>query len=222
MLLATIFEEHCDSLKSIFRLLHNEKRAVHNIIVYCEERYAERKNKEKSCYTDFQETDFRVLAQGGKILCSCMDSRILLRKTRRYGLNTFSLKLIACDKVFYDGPCEILIFDGFDGEMAIMANHEPMTCSVETGELRFRVPGETTWQEAIVSTGLLKVEHNKVDIIVYSAERPEEIDKFRAEAALERAKEQLAQKQSIMEYHVSTASMARAMARLRGVKNHDV
>ena len=125
-------------------------------------------------------------------------------------MNTFSLKLIACDKVFYDGPCEILIFD------------EPMTCSVETGELRFRVPGETTWQEAIVSTGLLKVEHNKVDIIVYSAERPEEIDKFRAEAALERAKEQLAQKQSIMEYHVSTASLARAMARLRGVKNHDV
>ena len=81
--LQTIFEEHCDSLKSIFRLLHNEKRAVHNITVYCEERYAERKNKEKSCYTDFQETDFRVLAQGGKILCSCMDSRILLRKTRR-------------------------------------------------------------------------------------------------------------------------------------------
>ena len=69
MLLATIFEEHCDSLdslKSIFRLLHNEKRAVHNIVVYYEERYAERKNKEKSCYTDFQETDFRVLAQGGQ------------------------------------------------------------------------------------------------------------------------------------------------------------
>ena len=42
MLLATIFEEHCDSLKSIFRLLHNEKRAVHNITVYCEERYAEK------------------------------------------------------------------------------------------------------------------------------------------------------------------------------------
>mgnify|MGYP000842794289 FL=1 len=27
---------------------------------------AKRKNKEKSCYTDFQETDFRVLAQGGQ------------------------------------------------------------------------------------------------------------------------------------------------------------
>lgn len=51
---------------SDFLMLHNEKRAVHNITVYCEERYAERKNKEKSCYTDFQETDFRVLAQGGQ------------------------------------------------------------------------------------------------------------------------------------------------------------
>lgn len=51
---------------SAFLMLHNEKRAVHNITVYCEERYAERKNKEKSCYTDFQETDFRVLAQGGQ------------------------------------------------------------------------------------------------------------------------------------------------------------
>ena len=132
-------------------------------------------------------------------------------------MNTFSLKLIACDKVFYDGPCEILIFDGIDGEMAIMANHEPMTCSVETGELRFRVPGETVWQEAIVSTGLLKVEHNKVDIIVYSAERPEEIDKFRAEAALERAREQLAQYQSFMENYVSLVNLARAMARLRCV-----
>ena len=51
---------------SAFMMLHNEKRAVHNIAVYCEARYAERKNKEKSCYTDFQETDFRVLAQGGQ------------------------------------------------------------------------------------------------------------------------------------------------------------
>ena len=57
--------EHKKHLQGAFYLLHNKKRAVHNIAVYCEERYAERKNKEKSCYTDFQETDFRVLAQGG-------------------------------------------------------------------------------------------------------------------------------------------------------------
>ena len=102
--------------------------------------------------------------------------------------------------------------------MAILANHEPMTTTIEVGEIRFRKPGETKWQRAIVSDGLIKVEHNLVNVLVYSAEKPEEIDKFRAQAALERAKEQLQQKQSLVEYHVSQASMARAMARLRGVE----
>lgn len=130
-------------------------------------------------------------------------------------MNTFSLKIIACDRVFYDGECEILVFPGYDGEMAVMANHEQMTTTIEIGKIRFRAPNGQ-WQDAIVSDGLLKVNHNKVVVLVYSAERPEEIDKFRAEAALERAREQLQQKQSIMEYHISRASMARAMARLRG------
>ena len=131
-------------------------------------------------------------------------------------MNTFSLKIIACDKVFYDGECEIVVFPGYDGEMAVLANHEQMTTAIEVGEIRFRVPREQEYRVAIVSDGLLKVDHNKVDILVYSAERPEDIDAFRAEAAAERAREQLQQKQSIMEYHVSRSSLARAMARLRG------
>jgi F-type H+-transporting ATPase subunit epsilon len=52
-------------------------------------------------------------------------------------------------------------------------------------------------------------------MLVDTAEHPEDIDRVRAEAALERAKEQLRQKQSIEEYHVSQASLARAMLRLK-------
>lgn len=130
-------------------------------------------------------------------------------------MNTFSLKIIACDRVFYEGPCEIMSFPGYDGKMAIMANHERMTTNIEIGEIHFRTPdGEE--HVAIVSDGLLKVKDNEVNVLVYSAEKPEEIDEFRAQAAKERAQEQLQQKQSIMEYHVSRASLARAMARLSG------
>lgn len=136
-------------------------------------------------------------------------------------MSTFSLKIIACNNVFYDGECEALIFPGYDGEMGILANHIAMTTTVEVGELRFKLP-DGTWQFAIVSDGLLTVENNHVDVLVYSAERPEDIDAFRAEAALERAREQLQQKQSIMEYHISTSSMARAIARLRGVEKFDI
>ena len=130
-------------------------------------------------------------------------------------MSTFSLKIVACNKVFYDGECEILIYPAYDGQMAIMANHEQMTSTVEIGEIKFKLP-DGTWMNAIVSDGLV----NKVDVLVYSAEKPEEIDKFRAEAALERAKEQLRTKQSIMEYHISQASLSRAMARLKGARGY--
>ena len=135
-------------------------------------------------------------------------------------MNTFTLRIIACNRVFYEGECEILIFPGYGGQMAIMAHHESMTCSIEIGEISFRTPDGDT-HVAIVSDGLINMEKNKATVLVYSAERPEEIDKFRAEAAFERARKQLQQKQSIMEYHVSSASLARAIARIKGKEKFD-
>lgn len=130
-------------------------------------------------------------------------------------MSTFSLKIIACDRVFYDGECESLVFPAYDGKMAIMANHEKMTTSTKIGEICFRTP-DGKEHVAIASEGLLKVKDNVVELFVFSAERPDEIDAFRAQEAKERATEQLQQKQSIMEYHISRASLARAMVRLRG------
>ena len=130
----------------------------------------------------------------------------------------FNLKIVACDGVFYDGETEMLIFPGMDGEMAIMNHHEVFTGVVEVGEIRFKLP-DGTWQHAIVSDGLLTVyPDGTVKILSYSCEKPENIDTFRAQAALERAQEQLQQKQSRIEYEISNANMARAMARLKGAK----
>ena len=51
-------------------------------------------------------------------------------------------------------------------------------------------------------------------------ERPEEIDEKRAREALERANERLRQKQSIREYHMTRAAMARALARIRETEKY--
>jgi F-type H+-transporting ATPase subunit epsilon len=132
----------------------------------------------------------------------------------------FNLKIIACDGVFYDGNCEIIIIPSPDGETAIMNHHEMMTGVVSVGEIRFKTD-DGTWRNAIVSDGLVSVyKDGSVKIIAYSCERPEDIDTFRAQEALERAKEQLQQKQSRIEYEISNANMARAMARLKGASRH--
>ena len=66
----------------------------------------------------------------------------------------------------------------------------------------------------------MQIAYNRVSVIVDFAEKPEEIDERRAQAALERAEEAMRQKQSIQEYHMSQANMARAMARLAAKKQY--
>ena len=137
-------------------------------------------------------------------------------------MNTFSLKIIASDKVFFDGKCGIVIVPALDGEQAIMSHHEDMVIATKEGEVRFREREEDEWSHAVVGVGFVHIAHNRVTMLVDTAERPEDIDRVRAEAALERAKEQLRQKQSIQEYHVSQASMARAMLRLKEAGKYEV
>ena len=132
-------------------------------------------------------------------------------------MNTFYLKITACDRVFFEGECVYLSFPGVDGSLGVMAHHQPMATVVENGLVRFRLP-DGSEQEVIVSDGMMNVENNRVDILAFSAERPDEIDIRAAERELEIAREQLQQKQSLIEYNLSSASMARAMASLSGAR----
>ena len=134
-------------------------------------------------------------------------------------MNTFSLKVIACDKVFYDGRCAQVVLPLHDGLKAIQAHHENMVFPVEVGELRIleirilEENGNTIY--GVTGTGFAQIINNRATVIVDTCESPEEIDVRRAQEAKERAEEQLRQKQSIEEYHRSKASLARAMARLK-------
>ena len=49
--------------------------------------------------------------------------------------NTFSLKVIACDRIFFDGRCTQVVLPLHDGEKAIQAHHENMVFAVEIGEI---------------------------------------------------------------------------------------
>lgn len=129
-------------------------------------------------------------------------------------MDTFGLKIIASDRVFYEGRCRKLILPAPDGELGILANHENMVIAVNVGDARMEIE-EGSWVDVAVGRGFAEVVNNRVTVLVDTAERPEEIDVRRAEEAKERAEEQLRQKQSIQEYYRTQASLARAMNRLK-------
>ena len=129
-------------------------------------------------------------------------------------METFGLKIIASDKVFYEGRCRNLVIPAPDGEKGILPNHENMVIAIVVGIARMEVE-EGKWTEVAVGTGFAEIVNNRVTLLVDTAERPEDIDVRRAEEQRERAEEQMRQKQSIQEYYHTRASLARAMNRLR-------
>ena len=131
-------------------------------------------------------------------------------------MTSFYLKIVARDHVFFSGRCESLAVPAEDGEVGILPHHEAMILATKEGEVRFRPVGEGNWRKAITGRGIVQVANNRIIILVDTAERPEDIDEARAREALARAKEQIRQKQSLREFKMSQASMARALSRLKG------
>lgn len=129
---------------------------------------------------------------------------------------TIELEIITPEKKFYSGPAEGIIMPAIDGQYGVQPGHEPVVTALEPGTVRYCVDG--TWNEVVVSMGFAEVMPDYAILLVDTAERPEEIDRARAERALERAEERMRQKQSIQQYYRSKAAIARAMARLKASK----
>ena len=130
-------------------------------------------------------------------------------------MSKFYLKVISSNRIFYEGFCTCLIIPSVDGEKAIMAHHEEVIVAVDNGEMRMQKDEGGDWSYAVLGKGFCMVANNRVTVLADTVERPEEVDANRAKEALERAQERLRQKQSIQEYHMTQAAMARALTRLK-------
>ena len=132
---------------------------------------------------------------------------------------TFGLQVISVNGIFYDDKAEEIILPCDDGELAVLADHEEMILAISDGIIKIKKPGGE-WTVGVVSLGSVQVANNRCIVIVNTVERPEDIDKKRAQEAYEYAKEHLLQKQSIKEFKKSQAGLARALTRLSAVSKY--
>ena len=128
-------------------------------------------------------------------------------------MNSFILNITASSGEFYQGSCESMVLPVKDGVYGVQAGHSPVLVAIHMGMLQFTVNGET--RDVLVGDGIAEVTPAYVMVLVDSAERPEDIDKNRAEAARIRAEERLQHKQSMHEYYQTKIALDRAMQRLQ-------
>ena len=97
-------------------------------------------------------------------------------------MNTFTLKILAAERVFYDGACVSLTVPTLDGLYGVQARHEDVILAVVPGTLTVRTDlGDEI--VAAVSGGVLKMEDNEALLLADTVERADEIDFRRAEQA---------------------------------------
>ena len=118
-------------------------------------------------------------------------------------MNTFYLRVVSSDKVFFEDKVTRFVLPLEDGEMGILAHHENMVIATRIGEIRITTADGRT-VTGVVGEGFTQIVNNRVVMIVDSAEKPEDIDRVRAKQAKERAEERLRQKESLKEYKQTT------------------
>ena len=126
---------------------------------------------------------------------------------------SFDLKIITPDRVFYEGPAEMIEFNTTEGEMGIYRNHVPLTVIISPGILTITEEGDTI-REAALHSGFVEILQDKVTIMAEIIEWPNEIDLSRAEEAKRRAEERLASKTPETDVARAETALKRAVARI--------
>jgi F-type H+-transporting ATPase subunit epsilon len=113
----------------------------------------------------------------------------------------------------YTGEVESLHFVTFDGEVEILASHEPIVAPVAPCVLRLDM-AEGGRKLAAAGEGFVTIKANHVEVFLDVAEWPAEIDRKRAEEALARAEKRLSEGAMTWEVARAKASATRARVRL--------
>lgn len=127
--------------------------------------------------------------------------------------NSFLLRIITPDRVFYENQVEMVEFNTTEGEIGVLPGHIPLTVILKPGILNI-TEGEGD-KEAALHAGFAEILPDQVTILAEIIEWPEEIDEKRAEAAKERAEERLRTKTPETDIMRAETALQRAMARIQ-------
>jgi len=121
--------------------------------------------------------------------------------------------IVTGDRAVYQGLADRVILPGVDGQISILGHHAALLAALEPGELVVR-DGQRDEAFAI-GGGFVEVCDNEVTVLADTAERAEEIDVARAEAARRRARVLMRQYRARPEFQTAWQALRRSRARLK-------
>jgi F-type H+-transporting ATPase subunit epsilon len=133
---------------------------------------------------------------------------------------TLRCEIATQDKLLYEGPADVVVAPGVEGEMGILPNHAPLLTALDFGILSVRHRGEE--HVFTIAGGVMEVRPDLVTVLADIGEDVGEIDEQRAEDARQRAEKMLKEgpPRDTDEYLAIEAALRRSKLRLDAVRRY--
>jgi F-type H+-transporting ATPase subunit epsilon len=122
------------------------------------------------------------------------------------------LQIVTPDRLLVQEQVDEVEVPGSGGYFGVLPGHTPMLASLAVGEMWYRKGQEKTY--LAIAFGFAEVLPDRVTLLARLAERADEIDVERAEAARQRAENRLIHKTDV-DYERARAALTKALTRLQ-------
>ena len=130
------------------------------------------------------------------------------------GLPTkLTLEIVTPDKSLVREDVDEVQLPGSEGYLGVLPGHTPLLTTLKVGELWYRVGQEKHY--LAIAFGFSEVLPDHVTVLAQIAERAQDIDIERAEAAKRRAEERLARPETNMDFERARIAMMKSLIRLQ-------
>ncbi len=131
-------------------------------------------------------------------------------------MSQFNLEIVTPTRSMDEGEVNYVRCPGLDGSFGVMKNHREGIIALGVGEIKVDRNGKSEWMAT--SGGFVEITNEKVQMLLESVEKSNEIDATRAEDALKRAKKRKSEIDVNMDDARMDASLMRAINRLKVAK----
>jgi F-type H+-transporting ATPase subunit epsilon len=123
------------------------------------------------------------------------------------------LQIVTPDRLVVRDRVDEMQIPGAQGYFGVLPGHTPMLAALTIGQMWYRKGSEKTY--VAIAYGFAEVLPDGVTILAQLAERADEIDPERAEAARKRAEERLAGAKSDIDIERARIALAKSLSRLQ-------
>lgn len=123
------------------------------------------------------------------------------------------LQIVSADRSLVNEPVDEVEIPGADGYFGVLPGHTPLLAILGAGELWYRQGGDRHY--LAIAFGFAEVQPDRVTILAEIAERADEIDIARAEAAKKRAEERITRPTVDMDAERARIALMKSLIRLQ-------